>query len=352
MNSRGAAFLIALVVVLPAAAEAAAPAETLSIRNVGSFDLLVPDAPAFTILAGEQSAILRPGTTRELSAELSQIFSLDGKLAQAAALEVAPYALIAGSGVSLSEYQDRPLERLLYRLRFSVGTRQLAQGAEGTALGLGLRLTLYDASDPRMQRQTIDQIRALMRKTQAAAGKPPKPSPDAPSEEEVEEPLANQEASDIDILVRALRERKRAEYWNRGILELGLGWASQSPDRSWKGLQSYSGAVWLSGGFPLGRRGQLVGGLRGQSRSVAATNAGSRGDFAAALRSILGGRDMRGYLDSQGVWTDHKRPDLHVVLGIETRISNGLWLSFDLGPEWVENGAADILQSVAIKLGD
>ncbi|MBI1928035.1 hypothetical protein HYR99_27805 [Candidatus Poribacteria bacterium] len=119
-------------------------------------DFAVPDSPAFKVLGVDPSNTLRPSSVRELLVGTSDFMGKDGALTipKNFAAEFAPILLIGGKNLTLRDYQKHPY---LYRLRVSAATKREEtanqdvnqENGTPTELGLGLRVSIIDKSDPR-----------------------------------------------------------------------------------------------------------------------------------------------------------------------------------------------------------
>ena len=119
----------------------------------------VPEAPAFSLLDVDSSKILRPSSVRELGVELANSAGGVG-IPSALAVEFSPGMLVAGARTTIAQYASLAP---LYRLRLSLGTKRDSTTKGRTQLAVGLRTSLYDASDPRTNHQVRDTIIKLLR---------------------------------------------------------------------------------------------------------------------------------------------------------------------------------------------
>ncbi len=65
-----------------------------------------PETPAFTFLDTNPGRIARPGTPRALGMELLSAIDSAGRVQQGVAIDFAPWSLIPGLAISLSDYQS------------------------------------------------------------------------------------------------------------------------------------------------------------------------------------------------------------------------------------------------------
>ena len=118
-------------------------------------DFSVPESPAFVMLNDYPSAILRPGSFRALTVQLSDFSKSGGVLPQTFAVEFSPMMLINGVSLQLNEYQKAPYR---YRAYLSAATRRINEATGRTQASIGFRFTLIDDSDPRLDQQYLKQL--------------------------------------------------------------------------------------------------------------------------------------------------------------------------------------------------
>ncbi len=120
-----------------------------SATNVRS-DLLVPDSPAFSVLAVAPETVVRPESPRDFAVSVLNGVDPEGNLQSGVAIDTAPYVL---TGVDLIDYRLDPLERFLSRTQLSIATvKGSSANDESVRASVGLRFTLFDRGDPRMDR--------------------------------------------------------------------------------------------------------------------------------------------------------------------------------------------------------
>lgn len=147
----------ALLLLLPCLVLAQEPEESVLDWwvNNAAIDLAVPTSPAFAVLGVTPETVVRPEGPRNLAVGLLSGVDPRGNLQTGLAFDTAPYLLLAGDEVTLRQYREDDyvgyVVRLLGRTQVSLAT---AKGAtdddDATRLGLGLRLTLWDEGDPRL----------------------------------------------------------------------------------------------------------------------------------------------------------------------------------------------------------
>jgi len=109
-------------------------------------DFAIPDQPAFSIMGGTPSDILRPSNTKELSASISEFYN-GGSLIipKSFALEGAPFLIAKSNKLTLEDFDKN---KILYSLRISIGTgSETIEGNTRMNLAVGARVTLFDKGD-------------------------------------------------------------------------------------------------------------------------------------------------------------------------------------------------------------
>ncbi|HEX2896881.1 MAG TPA: hypothetical protein VHP63_02395, partial [candidate division Zixibacteria bacterium] len=140
---------MSLVVFVTILSSVIAQSETLE-PQVKKVDQAVPQAPALTLLGISEEKLLRPATMQEL---IASIESKDGF-----AVELSPLRLMRGKHLTLDEYSKNPF---LYQTRFSVGLERGTNNAV-TKMGFGLRFTIVDRSDLRLDSSYLYKTNELL----------------------------------------------------------------------------------------------------------------------------------------------------------------------------------------------
>ena len=108
-------------------------------------------SPAFTVLGVNPETVTRPTTAREFGTSLLNGVDQHGNLQTGLALDFVPFLTFFGDQTSLSSYRQNRTERFLARSQLSFATTKgVTDEDKATRLGLGLRLTLWDKGDPRL----------------------------------------------------------------------------------------------------------------------------------------------------------------------------------------------------------
>ena len=130
------------------------------------FDLSVPESPAFTVLGLIPESVVHPTSPRTLAISFLNGTDPNGNLQSGLALDTAPYLLFFGREITLEKYRTSPWERLASRTQLSFATAKGSTDDDKAArLGIGLRFTLWDRGDPRLDRSEDGLIKCYLRES-------------------------------------------------------------------------------------------------------------------------------------------------------------------------------------------
>ena len=336
-------------------AQDADPGTIVNARQA-QLDLAVPDAPAFKILETEPSDIMRPSSMREVAIAVAGFLTSGSVLPKSFAAEVAPYSLI--SSQSLGEYRQNPF---WYRARVSVGTA--TSSTNGTDISLGLRFTLRDGQDLRLDKTLTEElltlgqhINSVMADAAAEAG-----DPDAPDfQEKFDALLAEKLETDDEInsTIESARERAKVRNWNKGVTEIGFAGLGSSPDSLAQNMKLARFGLWFTNAFPIfGQDGQVVMGVNAAVQRNAYDRFGD-GTVNAALRTYGGLNQYKGFLEASlsGSWLENAdgttdfEMGYGISLGGEINLSNGIWIDGSVGVVKEGDTEAAVKSTVNVKL--
>jgi hypothetical protein len=111
------------------------------------FDQSISAAAAFTALDVSPETITKPNTPRDFAAGLTNGVDRDGKLQTGFAMQATPFRYFLKNGISLDEYQNNYLKKLLYNTVLSLGTTKASDNGKELRLALGLDFTLWDDAE-------------------------------------------------------------------------------------------------------------------------------------------------------------------------------------------------------------
>jgi hypothetical protein len=313
-----------------------------AIASAFKTDFAVPDAPAFLLLDVEPSIIVRPTTVKELAATVSDFASSGNiSLPRAFAVEFSPALLIGGKTLTLNRYQKKPA---LYRFRLSVATRRPEESASPTQVAAGVRVSLIDEADLRMNSDYLQeatgiaqQVNDLYVAARRRTGPPPTP---------IE--LTSVEEDSITKLQAPLVQLWENKKWNSRVLDLAAGIVAQGQDSLGRDLRSNQLAAWGTFGTGFGAWGQLLLGAKIASQRDPVTD-----DFSAvgnlAGRFYVGTNRYKFFTEVGSTW--RRGADEWLLNGGgEARLIRGGWVSFSAGLVSTSD-RTDLRTNLAVKLG-
>ena len=307
----------------------------------------IPESPAFVFLNATPSSVTRPTAPREFAAAIINGIDNTGRVRQGLAIEFQP-ALLAHP-VRLEDYQRRGLKYILSTAQLSLGTVRSSGDSGATDLAYGVRLLLYDRTDPMADRGFTGEL------ADALGACTPTVAPDFPGHRDapasatdsataaLEARIATLEdeagAADATACLEAAVENLAAAYakahWND--LTFGLAWAHgyRLSDSRLSGSVDLGDRLWLVGGAPVGSYGQLQGYLQ-WSRTRTRADSAKASFVAYGARLTLGSSTLNGFLDVVGESRRSgpaatKATTSSWTGGIEFRLSDHLWLATGFG---------------------
>lgn len=309
----------------------------------GNLDYSVPESPAFKILGSDPDNILRPTSVRTAAISIGNYLLTTGSLIpRNLAVEVSP--LLANPHANLAQYNQN---KFWYRMRLSFGTNVKANGAFDIAEGV--RFTLIDKSDLRTHTWFLEKLATYAESKSAminqAAREYLKENPssgltlaDIIEKLDSDSTLQNEiwaiacklrtdKSMNADY-VEHLRDSIRTSLWNAPVWELGAATLQSSADSLIKNIgQIARVALWTNGGYPLGTKAQLLGGIKvGTAKDDSSK---WQTNFSAGVRIFYGSNEVRGYLQGQYDY-QNQSSNGNASLGCEFNITNGLWVDFAL----------------------
>jgi hypothetical protein len=287
----------------------------------------IPEAPAFIFLGATPAEVQRPSTPRSLATSLVSGISADGMVQQGFALDVAPWSLVPSLRIPLEQYQGNPGSFLLANTQLSFATVRKPGDDGSTDLSLGLRMTLWDKSDPMADRAFTDSLRRLL-VTQCAAV--------------VEGPEAQDSVALLECGSRVNREYREqwrnggnSGRWNRSSFALASAIGTRMDQSRFDRHRWLGWSAWASGAFPLTGSGQVLAQLRYDDRSPVEGAATVR-TIRYGARAFLGGAAVNAFLEVVGVDrieapASADEGNTQWSGGLEFRAGDQLWLSTGLG---------------------
>ena len=270
--------------------------------SFSNIDLSVPESPAFTVLGVTPNAIVRPGTPRELATSLLNGLDKNGNFQTGLAIDTAPYMLFNGANITLQDYNDYYLTRLLSRTQFSIATTKGAANDDtATRLALGLNLTLWDKGDARVYHPKRGPEGDVLTCFKANIQPPDAPSSAMPTAAEIAAINAKAIAANNRV-ADACRDKVRKANWNATSLVIAYApsWITkngQNTSLKWNGGAFWSSFAYGFDGVPSLRKvGQLILHARYRTNEQVADPL-RPGQFIAQDSSFFGGRFRAGNPD-------------------------------------------------------
>jgi hypothetical protein len=322
----------------------------------------IPDAPAFKALNIQPSEIMRPSTTQELALILSNQ-ALGSSLPSAFALECSPYLMIGGESLTLKQYQESVLDRVLYHTRISVASQRGGITGDTTRLSFGIRFTLLDESDLRLDKHYINQIYSFNDSLLAMESRIRdyfrRPGPVYYGLSDVQKDSINTLVSDSTrIATKALedsisveRENAIKRNWNKPIVEVGLAVAGYSADSvHTSGIIGDKAALWLVAAGNIQEWGQWVIGANGSLRR---NNQGDMSvlDGSLGARMYAGSNTVKGFMELSWQAKESFLPMYLYQIGTELRVYSVFWVNLSAGVESVNGGGTKFTSTIDVRIG-
>jgi hypothetical protein len=322
----------------------AQPADSLAQRF--EVDFAIPDAPAFELLQVNESSLLRPTTVRALTAGISNLFQgEDGgiDIPDAFGIEAAPFLLARGPTLTLTQYRANPA---LYRMRVSAAAQRNASTGAATGIAAGIRLSLSDDADLRMNQVYIDSATAFSKAindilVNARLNTRPPAQP----------VLTQAQTDSIAMLTEQTRkfvERWAQTRWNADVFDVAAGIMAASADSLGNDLKVGQLAAWGTWGRGVGDWGQLLVGGRGTfGREEPGDERGLGGDLGA--RFYAGTNAYKVFVEGQSTLASGDVPEWLLNTGGEARLYSRLWANFSAAITWDGGGNAHLTGRFTIK---
>ena len=236
-----------------------------------NLDLSVPESPAFTVLGLNPQTVVRPATPQQFATSLINGLDQNGNFQNGLAIDTAPYMLFNGENVTIRDYMEQTLTRLLARTQFSfAATKGASKDDLTTRLAMGLNLSLWDRGDPRIHRpgEEGDVLDCFVKNLDLTTPVPP----DVIGNPEKEAAFLAPFLAKLKPAADKCRADGRKARWNRSAWTIAYApsWVSKTGNTSdfkWNG-----GAFWTSFAYgfeevpSLKKIGQLIFNARVRTR--------------------------------------------------------------------------------------
>ena len=310
-----------------------------------NLDLSVPESPAFTALGLTPQTIVRPATPQEFATSLLNGLDHNGNFQNGLAIDTAPFLLFNGENVTIKDYGEQYLTRLLSRTQFSFATvKGSSKDDLTTKLALGVNLTLWDDGDPRVYRpdREGDVLQCFVKKLTFS---PNFIIPPTATEEEVARMIAP-ELARLKPIADKCRDDGRKANWNKSSWTVAYApsWLSKSgntSDFTWNGGTFWTSLAYgFAGMSSLEKIAQLIVHARYRSREQVPDPL-NKGQFLTQNSLFMGARFRAGSPKFAFNFEDafirssplHRRSDTinRFTIGAETRISDNLYFVISAG---------------------
>lgn len=201
---------------LVSASRSEAQGDTISLTRLVQFT--VPATPALTFIGASTEKISRPTAPKDFAALLSNAIDESGRVIQGLAVELSPKKLLIPR-MDAEGYRRRA-GFITANTAISVGTIKATGDSSSTNLGIGLRSTILDRSDP----MTADGSATVLAALQRCAGSAPVPRT-GPERARFISCLASADS--------AFRADFRRDHWNDWGLTIGIATGMQLADSEW-----------------------------------------------------------------------------------------------------------------------
>jgi hypothetical protein len=310
-------------------------------------DLSVPESPAFTVLGVTPETASRPTTPREFATSLLNGVDQRGNFQTGLAMDFVPFLTFFGRNTSLFSYAHSRMERFLARTQFSFATTKgVTEEDKATRLALGLRLTLWDTGDPRLD-DALEKCYDKADDDPRLEGDDYVPAPDDSSDVKKEKLLKRSQL--LAQLIKPCNDASRKRNWNASgwIVGAAPSWISksgQTKDFNWNG-----GGFWtsLAYGFEnvsaLKDNSQLILHARYRNNEVV-PDAQNKGQFFSQDSMFFGGRlrmapgsEANSIFSLEGNYIRSRRnkgafdSSYRYSLGLERKLADNIWFSLALG---------------------
>lgn len=333
----------------PAHAQAVQPSDVYSILNV---KFPVPETPAFAVLGITPATITKPGSPQEFGTALLNGIDENGNLQSGLAIDFTPFLLFAGDTLTLGRYRTDTVSRALARVQVSLATTKASSDDDkAVRVGAGLRWTIWDAGDLRMEgvgptasdpnAETIDKCYNDVVTL---------PDPISPRDPDRSKKIAEWQVKVLPGIRKAVEEcqdKARERNWGKFAWDVAFAPAFISKSGSYDSLSGdgFAIASTASYGFQdfglLASKLLLVGTVQYRSREVVPIDGGNesfyRRDYWLGGAKLVLGDPKSFFFAGEAAYLDvdaRGRPDgsyMRYGLSTEIRIpETDLWLSLGL----------------------
>jgi hypothetical protein len=200
-------------------------------------DYAVPESPGFAVMGVTPEKVLRGSAAKPVVASLLTQARDGGKLASGVAIDLSPYFALGGTAGSVAQYASDPWIRALTNTQLSFATMQSKVDTTSVGFGIGVRITLLDASDPLRDTMALQPVYAALNDCVSA------PLPDQPPQVK---------PGRCDTVAEAFQKVKENAMKRTGLslsVGGGMGGRLRSAVASQDSLTDRVGRIWIAGGW-------------------------------------------------------------------------------------------------------
>jgi hypothetical protein len=304
------------------------------IKNL-RLDFAVPDLPAFNALQSDPGNLLRPSAPKEFSFIANEFFNGSNIIIpKSIAFEIAPIVLIRYNKLTLKDYQNSPV---LYNTRVSVGT--LRDSMNISRLSIGFRTTLMNKGDIKSDKNlklVFDELQARNKGRNEYYDQELKKIGKGDLYFAQHPELQKKYDHEFDSIYsiyssnpQNIKNHMENNCWNAEKLDIAFSFVGASPDSLLKRIKYNSFLAWLTYARPLGRNGQLLGGLFFNTYKDEST---TFYDYSLQSRFYMGINQVKGFVEGQYLHKDsNKSNNIIARFGCEYNLKNGVWLDLNAG---------------------
>jgi hypothetical protein len=315
---------------------------------------IIPDAPAYTFLGIAPAAISRPTTPRALGTAVINGIDADGDVNQGLALDIAPWVFIPNMRITLKDYQQPGLnwKYMLANTQVSLATSKTADD-NTTNLAYGLRVVLFDASDPMRNSDFTTRLNANVNKNCGDRSQPGQ---------------IDATAACVEQELIKMRQEWANTTWNKAGLSIAAAGGWRYNEGFLNSAHRLGRSVWATGALPVGKFAQVVGQVKYDWVHGAGEDP-NLNRLSYGARFFGGSGNFNFYLEYAGV-RNTKLPenltDRNSRIwsgGVEFKVADKFWLATGLGKGFEIEGKPektyllanlrwDVTQDPALKGGE
>jgi hypothetical protein len=308
-----------------------------------------PTSPAAKLIGVDGKNNTTISTPNQFGLEVLNGLDNNGKFNTGIAVDMLPYVLLRGNGLTLEEYKNSELQRFLANTKLSIATTVAGDAARA---GLGLEFVLINEGDPRRddvyKAKVIEIQNNLILKRIRESGGPGKLT--------MAEKKAILDASDPNIEEAKKEAEKRSGQKPMWTVAFGQSWVS--PTTLYSDLRGEGMGFWTTYRLGAGNDSQLL--LHASARNgEQIEDKKNKGTFLSTdtivggLRYQSGDKDFRFSIETAYNLESRSGQQVNNYLsfgiGLEPRLYDNSWLSLSFGGTSGRENGSDFQLKTGIK---